>query len=193
TLLIFTSDNGPHPGTNGHRSEGPLRGLKSHIWEGGHRIPFIARWPERIKPGIVSDEPICLVDLLATFARLSGARLPEDAGPDSYDVSPALLGEKRAGPIREALVSHSENGTFAIRQDGWKLILDNKTSGGWMTPAGQPPVAGSPGQLYNLAEDPGEQNDLWEKRPDVVARLTALLEKYKTEGRSAPLYQGGKS
>ncbi|MBM3293319.1 MAG: arylsulfatase [Candidatus Aminicenantes bacterium] len=192
TLLIFTSDNGPHPGTNGHKSEGPLRGLKSHIWEGGHRIPLVARWPKRIKPGRVSDEPVCLVDLLATFARFAGAGLSKDAGPDSYDISPALLGEKRPKPIREALVSHSQNGTFAIRQGGWKLILDNKTSGGWMTPAGKPPVPGSPGQLYNLAEDPKEQDDLWEKHPEIVARLTALLERYKKDGRSAPRYHGGK-
>ena len=192
TLLIFTSDNGPHPGTNGHRSEGLLRGLKSQIWEGGHRIPFVARWPKRIKPGTTSAEPICLVDLLATFARLAGARVPPDAGPDSYDISPALLGERTPKPIREALVSHSENGTFAVRQGEWKLILDNKTSGGWMAPAGEPPVPGSPGQLYDLVEDPLEQNDLWEKHPEIVARLTELLDKYKSEGRSAPRNQGGK-
>jgi arylsulfatase A-like enzyme len=192
TLLIFTSDNGPHPGTNGHRSEGPLRGLKSQIWEGGHRIPFVARWPKRIKPGIASAEPICLVDLLATFARLAGARVPADAGPDSFDISPALFGERTPRPIREALVSHSENGTFSIRQGGWKLILDNKTSGGWMAPAGKPPVPGSPGQLYNLGEDPREQNDLWEKYPEIVTRLTELLDKYKREGRSAPRNQGEK-
>lgn len=187
TLFIFTSDNGPHPGTNGHKSEGSLRGLKSQIWEGGHRIPFVARWPKRIAPGTVSDEPICLVDLLATCAALTGgAGLPEDAGPDSYDISPALFGRKGAPPIREALVSHSENGTFAIRQGPWKLILDNKTSGGWMAPAGKLPLPGTPGQLYNLAEDPLEGADLWEKRPEIAARLTALLEKYKKDGRSAP-------
>ncbi len=186
TLLIFTSDNGPHPGTNGHQSAGSWRGLKSQIWEGGHRIPFVARWPKRVKPGMVSNEPICLVDLLATFAALTGAGLPEEAGPDSYDISPALFGKKGPDPIREALVSHSEDGTFAIRQGPWKLILDNKTSGGWMAPAGRPPLPGTPGQLYNLAADPGESHDLWEKRPEIVARLTALLEKYKRDGRSAP-------
>jgi len=186
TLFIFTSDNGPHPGTNGHKSEGALRGLKSQIWEGGHRVPLVARWPKRVPEGIVSDEPVCLVDLLATFAALTGAPLPEDAGPDSYDISPALLGKKGPSPIREAIVSHSQNGTFAIRQGAWKLILDNKTSGGWMTPAGKPPQPGTPGQLYNLAEDPAESNDLWEERPEIVARLTALLDKYKQDGRSAP-------
>ncbi len=192
TLFIFTSDNGPHPGTNGHLSEGPLRGLKSQIWEGGHRIPLVAQWPKRIPAGLVSDEPVCLVDFLATFAALTGGGLPDEAGPDSYDISPALFdggSSKKSGtttPIREALVSHSENGTFAIRQGAWKLILDNKTSGGWMAPAGTPPAPGTPGQLYNLAEDPTEQNDLWEKKPEIVARLTALLDKYKKEGRSAP-------
>jgi arylsulfatase A len=186
TLLIFASDNGPHPGTNGHKSEDSLRGLKSQIWEGGHRVPFVAQWPKRIPAGAVSDEPICLVDMLATFAALAGAALSGDEGPDSYDVSPALFGKKGPVPIREAIVSHSENGTFAIRQGAWKLILDNKTSGGWMTPAGKPPAPGTPGQLYNLAEDPREMNDLWEQKPEIVARLTALLEKYQREGRSVP-------
>jgi arylsulfatase A-like enzyme len=186
TLILFTSDNGPHPGINGHFSAGRLRGLKSQIWEGGHRVPFIARWPGRIEPSAVSDEPICLTDLFATFAGLAGADVPDGAGPDSYDISPALFGKKGPEPIREAIISHSENGTFAIRRGAWKLVVDNKTSGGWMTPAGKSPVPGTPGQLYNLADDPYEQNDLWEKRRDVVERLTALLEKYIAEGRSAP-------
>jgi arylsulfatase A len=194
TLIIFTSDNGPHPGTNGHASAGAFRGLKSHIWEGGHRVPFIARWPGRIEPGVVVDEPICLTDLMATFAAVAGADLPPEAGPDSVDISPALLrrgGEDAAGgpprpPLREALVSHSEDGTFAIRRGAWKLILDNRTSGGWMVPEGTPPVPGTPGQLYNLAEDPGETRDLWAVRPDIVAELTALLENYKRDGRSVP-------
>jgi arylsulfatase A len=187
TLFIFTSDNGPHPGTNGHSSAGPWRGLKSHIWEGGHRVPFLARWPGHIPAGAVTDEPICLVDLMAAFAALTGGGMPAEAGPDSWDISPALLGKKGPAPIREALVSHSENGTFAIRQGAWKLILDNETSGGWMIPAGPPPRPGTPGQLYNLAEDPGEARDLWKERPEIVARLTALLDRYKKEGRSAPL------
>jgi arylsulfatase A len=194
TLLIFASDNGPHPGTNGHASAGALRGLKSHIWEGGHRVPFIARWPGRIASGAVVDEPVCLTDLMATFAAVTGADLPSDAGPDSVDISPALFrrgGEGAATgpsrpPLREAIVSHSEDGTFAIRRGAWKLILDNRTSGGWMVPEGTPPVPGTPGQLYNLADDPEETRDLWAEHPDIVGELTALLEKYTRDGRSVP-------
>ncbi len=186
TILIFTSDNGPHPGIKGHKSSGPLRGYKTHIWEGGHRVPFVVRWPKRVKPGRVSDEPISLVDMMATFASITGAKLSPEDGPDSYNISPAILGEKYKKPIREAIVSHSENGTFAIRQGAWKLILDNKTSGGWMTPEGLPPQPGTPGQLYNLKDDPYEENDLWEKYPEIVDRLQRLLERYKQEGRSAP-------
>jgi arylsulfatase A len=189
TLIIVTSDNGPRHGAEGHRSSGFLRGYKSHIWEGGHRIPFIARWPGRIRPGSTSDEMICLTDLIATCAAILVEDLPEGAGPDSFNVLPALLGKSGGDPIREALVSHSENGTFAIRQGNWKLICDNKTSGGWVEPPGDPPVPNTPGQLYDLGTDPYEQNDLWEQRPEIVERLTLLLEKYKSEGRSAPVFR----
>lgn len=187
TLVIMSSDNGPHPGIDGHQSAGPFRGYKSHIWEGGHRIPFIARWPGRIQAGSVSDEPICLTDMMATLSAITGAIMTTEAGPDSYDISPALLGKKRERPIRDGFVFHSSDGTFAIRQGEWKLILDNKTSGGWVPPSGKPPIPGTPGQLYNLALDPYEQNDLWDKHPEIVERLTALLERYKKEGRTAPL------
>jgi arylsulfatase A-like enzyme len=185
TMLIFASDNGPHPGIKGHKSAGLLRGYKTHIWEGGHRVPFIVRWPRRIKGGRVADEPICLSDMMATFASITDAALSPEDGPDSYDISPAVLGERGQGPIREAIVSHSENGTFAIRQGEWKLILDNKTSGGWMPPEGLLPRPGTPGQLYNLKEDPYEQKDLYEKHPEVVDRLRDLLDRYVREGRSA--------
>lgn len=187
TLIIVTSDNGPRHGREKHQSSGFFRGYKSHIWEGGHRVPFIARWPGKIRAGSSSDEMICLTDLMATCAGILNTHLPEEAGPDSYDILPALVGKKGEGPIRDGLVSHSENGTFAIRQGKWKLILDSKTSGGWVNPSGLPPDPKSPGQLYNLDSDPYEQNDLWNVHPDIVERLTRLLEKYKSEGRSAPV------
>jgi hypothetical protein len=124
---------------------------------------------------------------MATCAAILDAKLPAEAGLDSFDILPALLGKQGGIPIRETLVSHSENGTFAIRQGNWKLILDNKTSGGWVEPAGKPPDPNTSGQLYDLESDPQEQNDLWGKHPDIVDRMTRLLEKLKSEGRSAPI------
>ncbi len=187
TLLIVTSDNGPRIGTNGHKSSGNFRGYKSHIWEGGHRIPFIARWPGKIKAGIVSDEVICLADLMATAADIVDAELPDNAGEDSYNILPALLNQRYEAPIREAIVHHSVWGVFAIRQGAWKLILDTRGSGGWVEPRDDDPVPGAPGQLYNLDLDPGERNNLRDKYPEIVKRLRGLLEKYKREGRSRPV------
>ncbi len=187
TLVIVTSDNGPRIGKKGHASAGDLRGYKSHIWEGGHRVPLIARWPSRTKPGTTSDELICLTDLIATCAAIVGTKLPDDAGQDSYNILPALLGEKTDKPIREAIVHHSCYGVFSIRQGDWKLILGTKSSGGWVEPSGSGPEENSAGQLYNLADDPYEENDLWDKHPDIVECLTKLLEKYKKQGYSRPL------
>jgi len=198
TLVIVTSDNGALPGhsaridgrkpwdTFGHKSCGDWRGYKAHIWEGGHREPFIARWPGKIQPGAVCDEPVELTDLLATVAAILGTGLPNDGGEDSYNILPALLGRKLEKPVREALIHHSVFGVFSIRQGRWKLIIGTETSGGWPPPRGKGPKPGAPGQLYDLAADPGEARNLWRDRPDVVARLTALLDKYQREGRSAP-------
>jgi arylsulfatase A-like enzyme len=127
---------------------------------------------------------MCHVDLLATCAAIVGVKLPAEAGEDSYNVLPALLGEKLDGPIREATVHHSGDGMFAIRQRGWKLV-DGLGSGGFTAPKRIEPKKGEPaGQLYNLEDDPGEQKNLFADKPDVVARLKALLDKYRTEGRS---------
>lgn len=190
TLVIFTSDNGAHwlPADIakwGHRANGPWRGQKADLWEGGHRVPFIARWPGRIKASSTSDELICLTDLFATLAAAGGAPIPAKAGEDSYDVLPALLGRQGTRPLREAIVHHSSDGTFAIRQGDWKLAMA-LGSHGFSEPKEVTPKPGEPqGQLYNLKADPAEQNNLWLKKPAIVARLTALLEKYQREGRSA--------
>ena len=186
TLLIFTSDNGPHPGINGHASAGAFRGYKSHIWEGGHRVPLIARWPKRVPGGAVSREPVELTDLMGTLAGVLGSELPKGAGPDSYDVSPALFGRELDRPIREAVVSHSVNGSFAIREGPWKLISGTDGSGGWVPPADRAASPERPGQLYNLATDPGESKNLYADRPEVVARLRDLLASYRESGRSRP-------
>jgi arylsulfatase A-like enzyme len=196
TLVIFTSDNGSpgRDGTNmsgktnsvrrfGHNPSYIYRGIKADIWDGGHRVPFIARWPGHIKAGTTSDEIICHVDLMATCAAILGYNLPTDAGEDSYNILPALLGRKLTEPIREATVHHSISGMFAIRQGRWKLIL-GRGSGGW-SGRGQPDDP--PVQLYNMYAGPSEKRNLCNERPQTVERLTALLNKYKGQGHSRPM------
>ncbi|MBX6314821.1 MAG: arylsulfatase, partial [Isosphaeraceae bacterium] len=191
TLVLFTSDNGAHwlPSDIaqwGHRANGPLRGQKADAWEGGHRVPFLARWPGKIRPGSTSEQTICLTDVFATVAAIVGASLPDEAGEDSINLLPALLGEAKA-PLREAVVHHSADGLFAIRQGPWKLIL-GLGSGGFSQPKRLEPEPGGPaGQLYNLADDPGETKNLYQEHPEIVRRLTSLLEKYQQQGRSRSL------
>lgn len=197
TLVIVTSDNGalesPSQET-GHSPNGPLRGQKAEIYEGGHRVPFIARWPAKIPAGTTCEEVVCLTDLLATFAELLGEPLPHNAGEDSYSILPALCGEKLGQPIREATVHHSVDGTFAIRQGPWKLILG---PGSGRSPdvvvnrfnerIPKPPGPGEPrGQLYNLAKDPAEQDNVYNEHPQIVDALSALLERYRQQGYSRP-------
>ncbi len=163
TLLIVTSDNGAtNSGTNGHRSCGKLHGWKATIWEGGHRVPFVARWPGRIPPGATCRQTLCHTDLLATAAAVLGRTLPEGAGPDSVSMLPALLDPKLAAPIREATIHVSQSAADrAIRMGPWKLIFfRNGTQ-----------------HLYNLDDDLAETTDLADKRPDVVERLTAAYDK----------------
>jgi arylsulfatase A-like enzyme len=191
TLLIFTSDNGAHWLPSDiekwhHRANDDLRGQKSDIWDGGHRVPFVARWPGKITAGSSSREMICLTDFLAAAADLVGATLPADAGEDSFDILPVLLGRRTGHPVREAVVHHSGDGTFGIRQGPWKLCL-GLGSHGFSDPKSVKPQPGGPqGQLYNLDDDPEEKHNLWLEMPEVVRRLTALLDRYKADGRSRP-------
>ncbi|MEP6539586.1 MAG: arylsulfatase [Bryobacteraceae bacterium] len=188
TLVIFTSDNGADwkiedKALYKHRANANWRGEKADIWDAGHRIPFIARWPGRIKPNSVSDQLGCLTDLMATAANVAGYKLTRDAGEDSFDLLPVMLGTA-AKPVREAIVHHSNNGMFSIRQGEWKLEL-GLGSGGFTPPVTVNPEPGGPqGQLYNLAKDPTEADNLWLKHPDVVKRLTALLHQYQEQGYS---------
>ena len=191
TLVIFSSDNGPcwfaeDEAKFAHSANGGRRGMKGDAWEGGHRMPFIARWPGQVQPGAVSAETICFTDMLATFAALTGTKLPADAGEDSYNLLPVLLGEKRTAPLREATVVESSRGVLCIRRGDWKLIPE-LGSCGFTKPSKIKPVPGGPaGQLYNLAADPREQNNRWADEPQIVAELSALLQKYQDQPRSAP-------
>ena len=190
TLVVFTSDNGADwkPGDKAlfaHRANASWRGEKADTWDGGHRIPFMARWPGQIRSGTASNQLGCLTDWMATAAAVTGFRLPRDAGEDSFNLLPALRGTTRK-PIREAIVHHSNDGVFSIREGSWKLIL-GLGSGGFSEPKKIEPAPGGPrGQLYNLADDPAEERNLWLDQKDVVRRLSALLERYQRSGFSAP-------
>lgn len=193
TLVVFTADNGCSPGSDfaalraiHHDPQAGLRGYKADIYEGGHRIPFLVRWPKRVPANRVSNELICQSDLLATCADIVGGRLPSSAGEDSVSIRAALFGDKLDAPLREALVHHSINGSFAIRQGPWKLCL-TPDSGGWSEPRpGTAPAGSPPFQLFNLERDPGEKNNLYAEHPEVVRQLGLLLKGYVLKGRSTP-------
>ena len=193
TLVILTSDNGCSPAAGipalerqGHFPSELRRGHKADIFDGGHRIPFIARWPDKIKPGTRSDQLICLTDLMATCAEIVGGKLPDNAGEDSVSILPALLGTAEQ-PLQEAVVHHSINGSFAIRQGQWKLELC-ASSGGWSDPKPRSKEAKQlpPVQLYDMAKEAGERTNEYKAHPEIVAQLTALLKKYIADGRSTP-------
>jgi arylsulfatase A len=192
TLLILTSDNGARLvdmklKKHGHKACGDLRGCKGMIYEGGHREPFIARWPGVVEAGSASNELICLGDLLATAADIMDTKLPKNAGEDSYSFLPVLKG---GGATRDSLVHHSVNGMFSIREGDWKLCL-GKGHGHWPyaplnVEAGEkPPKESDPdGQLFNIKDDPYEKKNVYRKHPDVVKRLTKLMKKLQRDGRS---------
>jgi arylsulfatase A len=186
TLLIFTSDNGhcaytglkPFEDT-GHRVSGPFRGYKMDAWDGGHHEPLVARWPGVVQPGSQCAQLASLNDLMATFAEITGAQVPATAGEDSFSLLPLLRGENRT--VREAVVSHSTRGMFAIQRGDWKLIVGQGSGGGHAGDTGP-----EPGQLYNLTKDIGETKNLYAQHPEIVAELTALLKRYVEDGRSTP-------
>jgi len=191
TLLIFTSDNGCSPSANfsellaaGHNPSYHFRGHKADAFEGGHRVPFLVRWPGKVKPGSGSDQLVGQFDFMATFADLLGKELPPTAGEDSVSFLPALLGAIDK-PGRSSLISQSINGSFAIRDGQWKLILC-PGSGGWSFPKpGADNTTGLPDfQLYDLSADPGEKNNLVAAHPDRVATMKAALETAIARGRT---------
>jgi len=172
TLVIFCADNGHNGSTAapfqkaGHRVSGPFRGYKAGILEGGHRGPFAARWPGIVKPGSQCGQLISLVDVMATCAEITGAKIPDNVAEDSFSFLPLLQGENQ--PIREAVITHSSAGVFAIQRGDWKFI------------------AGPAGGLYNMDTDIGETKNLAAQHPELVTELTALLKKQIDAGRSTP-------
>jgi arylsulfatase A-like enzyme len=201
TLILFNSDNGPETmhvawmrEDHGHDPSGGWRGVKRDGWEGGHRVPFLARWPGKIPAGQVSDQMTNTTDIFATLASLTGYPLPDKAARDSFDMLPAMLGiQDPEESIRPHLLTQSFRGEFQIRQGKWKY-LDHPHSGGndysqgILKPyqlADTEPDA--PGQLYNLETDPGETTNLYFSEEAKREELRELLEELKSSGRSAPL------
>lgn len=191
TLVIITSDNGCSPqagfpdlAAKGHNPSHIFRGHKADIFEGGHRVPFLVRWPGRVAPGKSSAQTVCLTDFMRTAAEILQVTLPDNAAEDSVSILPALLGRDHA-PLREAIVHHSINGSFSIRQGKWKLAFC-PGSGGWSSPRpGQQDTSKLPlVQLFDLEANIGEARNVQAGHPEVVARLTALMEKYARDGRS---------
>lgn len=184
TLLIISSDNGAqatcYNGKDyGHKSNGNWRGQKGDIWEGGHRIPLIAKWEGYIPANQISEEPICLVDIFATFSAIIGERISNGAAEDSKNMINSLIGNKAQESIRESMIHHSDIGFFAIRKGDWKLIK-GLGSGGFTLPKRKIAKKGRPkGQLYNLRKDPQERNNLWNEKIKLVKILGKDLEKIR--------------
>ncbi len=193
TIIIFTTDNGCSPKANfeelkrvGHNPSYIFRGHKADIYEGGHRVPFILSWPDKGEGDRKSDEIICTTDLMATVADILGFSIPDDAAEDSFSFLPVITGENYKSPIREATVHHSIDGRFAIRQGDWKLILW-PGSGGWTFPRNNEISEDMPGfQLFDLKNDPSEENNLITENPGKANELKELLAKYIEQGRSTP-------
>ena len=186
TLVVFTSDNGcaPYIGVKdleakGHFPSGPLRGYKADAWEGGHRVPFIVRWPKVVSPGSVCDHLVYQADILRTVSDILGVTLPDHVGEDSFSFLPLLKGSTT--PLRMDGVSASIGGVPAVRQGAWKYIAA-PGSGGWSGTSAEGPAV----QLYDLSKDLGESKNLAEAMPEKVVEMQALLERLIVEGRSTP-------
>lgn len=197
TLVIFSSDNGPERYAfarmqrHQHASAGNLRGLKRDVWEGGHRVPWVIRWPGHVKPGSVTDETVSQVDLMATIAEACEVELPAGAAPDSYNLLPVLLGKDYNQPLREATVHNTYKQAYAIRQGDW-LLLDAKSGQHSKAPKWYNELRGyesveTPGLLFNLADDIGQKHNRYTEKPEIVERMRLLLKKYRDEGRSVPM------
>lgn len=197
TFLIFTSDNGPecipaaaggcyeHARQFGHYSMAHLRGVKRDTWEGGHRVPFIARWPGVTPAGAVCDQLTTLGDLMATCAQMLDVALPEDEGEDSLGILPLLQGRTDV-PTRRMAVHHSCSGRFAVRRDNWVFIDapsgDDNGEPEWFKQERGYTPHDHPGELFNLLDDMSERRNLYAERPDMVRELSRLLDQVRRSG-----------
>lgn len=187
TIIFFTTDNGCSPQANykellskGHDPSYSLRGHKADAWDGGHRVPYVVRWPKRIKGGQVSNELICHNNLFATCADILNVEIPSGAAPDSFSILPVLEGKKLDKPTHPVVIHHSYSGLFAIREGKWKYMACSG-SGGW-SKGGD----GKKSQLYDLSKDQKESNNLVESSPEKAEYMLKLLETSIAKGRTTP-------
>ncbi len=192
TIVIFSSDNGPErfayqrAVTYDHFSMGDLRGVKVDIWEGGHRVPMIMKWPGRIEPGAVSDKLVSQIDYMATLAETIGISLPEGSAPDSYNFLPTLLGEEYTFPEREILIHNTYASRWAVRHGDW-LYMDTNSGEHRIMPQFFKDLRGytdfeTDGLLFNLKDDPGQRVNLFEQYPERVRAMHQLIDDYKATG-----------
>jgi len=193
TIVIFTADNGTSPAAKfapmqaqGHFPSWIYRGLKGTLWEGGHRVPFVVRWPGNVQPDSICKQPICTTDLLATLADLFGQTLPDNVGEDSVSFLPALKGSAIPNLENRCIIHHSDAGVFAIRHGKWKLVLDKNGGSRRRNPKDQPIINSADVQLFDMEKDAVESTNLSAEYPEVVDSLKKDLAKIIFTGRSTP-------
>jgi len=195
TIIIFSADNGAEQyayardKTHDHWSTHPLRGLKRDIYEGGHRVPTIIKWPGLTKPGTVSSALVSQIDFMATLASALGCVLPDDSAEDSHDLMPLLKGEKES--VRTTHIHNTNPNGYAIRHGKWSLIdaktgYVSKVNKGWEKRHGYEPDDKSPVELYDMEQDIGQRKNLAAEYPETVKELQEILAKIKSDGHSAP-------
>jgi arylsulfatase A-like enzyme len=192
TIIIVTSDNGPVNTDFEHirNSEqniplASIRGKKGQIYEGGHRVPFVITWPDRIESGQICDEVICHTDIMATLGAITGQKMTYYDAEDSYNISNILFGEKYLSPMREATVHHGQKGLLALRRGKWKVVYgDQEYSNENVI------MTSNPGMVFDLSQDQYEKNNLWHDRQDVVKNFQIILDQYVVADRSAPILNG---
>ncbi len=194
TIVIFSSDNGTEgyawkrAEKFGHFSMGNFRGLKRDVWEGGHHVPFIVKWPSHVQPGTVSDEVVSQVDIMATLSKIVGVDLPASAAPDSYDLSPVIFGEPYESPLRQATVHNTFESIWGIRVGDW-LYINDSTGGHRPLPESFKELTGyqdfdTEGLLFNMANDAEQRINLFDEHPEKVLELDSLITAYRTSERS---------
>jgi arylsulfatase A-like enzyme len=192
TIIIFSSDNGTEAYAwkraekYGHYSMGNFRGLKRDVWEGGHHVPFIVKWPGRIKAGSVSHEIVSQIDIMATIASIAGIELPENAAPDSYDFRPVLMGEEYSSPVRKVLIHNTYASKWGIRKGDW-LYINHPSGGHRELPESFKELTGytdfdTPGILFNMKDDSEQRINLYDEYPEKIEEMEELLRKYMKPG-----------